>query len=208
MRIVRLCWSTTCLCLFAGFASAAAAAARANIVIILADDMGYSDLGCYGGEIRTPNIDALAEKGLRFTQFYNCGRCCPTRASLMTGLYPHQAGVGRMTNDAKLPGYRGQLSTSCVTIAEVLRGAGYRTAMAGKWHLSNTVEGPDHLKYLSNRAILDRFADLSTYPVSRGFEMHYGVIWGVVNYFDPFSLVSGTQSVQEVPKDYYITDAI
>jgi arylsulfatase len=188
--------------------SQAHAASRPNIVLILADDMGYSDLGCYGGEIKTPHIDSLARHGLRFTQFYNCGRCCPTRASLMTGLYPHQAGVGRMTNDAKLPGYRGQLLPDCVTIAEVLHAAGYRTAMAGKWHLSNAVEGPDHLKYLSNRAILDRFAELPSYPVSRGFEMHYGVIWGVVNYFDPFSLVDGTQSVREVPKDYYITDAI
>ena len=94
---------------------------RPNIVVILADDMGYSDLGCYGGEVHTPNIDALAQNGLRFTQFYNIGRCCPTRASLLTGLYPHQAGVGRMSNDAKLPGYRGRLNENCVTIAEVLR---------------------------------------------------------------------------------------
>src|SRR5688500_4154394 len=83
--------------------SSASAAGRPNIVLVLADDLGYSDLGCYGGEIHTPNLDALAAKGLRFTQFYNAGRCCPTRASLLTGLYPHQAGVGRMTNDAKLP---------------------------------------------------------------------------------------------------------
>jgi arylsulfatase len=185
-----------------------AADSRPNIVIILADDLGYSDLGCMGGEICTPHIDALAKNGLRFTQFYNCGRCCPTRASLLTGLYPHQAGVGRMTTDAKLPGYRGQLTENTVTIAEVLRAAGYRTAMVGKWHLSNTREGPEHLTHLNNQAILDRFADPKTYPVARGFEEHYGVIWGVVNYFDPFSLVHNTEPVREVPKDYYITDAI
>src|SRR3954467_14767309 len=120
MRIVRLCWFTLCLGLFAGIASGAPAA-RPNIVIILADDMGYSDLGCYGGEVHTPNIDKLASEGLRFSQFYNGGRGCPTRASLLTGLYPHQAGIGRMTQDFNLPGYRGRLTENCVTIPEVLR---------------------------------------------------------------------------------------
>ena len=119
------------LVLFAS--SAHAAPARPNILIVLADDLGWSDLGCYGGEIRTPNLDALALGGLRFTQFYNCTRCCPSRASLLTGLYPHQAGIGLMTSDraAKFPGagdqgeafpgYRGSLNASCVTIAQVLR---------------------------------------------------------------------------------------
>src|SRR5215210_8412943 len=114
---------------------ATAADARPNVVLIMADDMGYSDLGCYGGEIRTPNLDALAAGGLRFTQFYNCARCCPTRASLLTGLYPHQAGVGLMTGDQGVPGYRGHLQPNAVTIAEVLKSAGYRTFMAGKWHV-------------------------------------------------------------------------
>ncbi len=163
--------------------------------------MGWSDLGCYGGEVHTPNIDALAADGLRFQAFYNTGRCCPTRASLMTGLYPHQAGVGRMTFDAGLPGYRGQLSRNAVTIAEVLRTAGYRTAMVGKWHLSLTQSGPGHLRFLNNQAILDRFADPASYPVGRGFEEHYGIIWGVVNYFDPFSLVHNTEPIREVPDD-------
>jgi arylsulfatase len=109
--------------------------ARPNLLLILADDLGYSDLGCYGGEIRTPNLDQLAADGLRLTQFYNGSRCCPSRASLLTGLYPHQAGVGHMTADLGLPGYRGHLNDRCVTIAEVLRSAGYRTYLSGKWHL-------------------------------------------------------------------------
>ena len=108
---------------------------RPNIVVILVDDMGFSDLGCYGSEIPTPRIDSLAAGGLRFSQFYNTGRCCPTRASLLTGLYSHQAGVGHMVEDSGLPGYRGRLGDSCVTIAEALRGAGYHTSIAGKWHV-------------------------------------------------------------------------
>src|ERR1041384_5326000 len=96
-------------------------AAQPNILLILVDDMGFSDLGCYGSEIPTPNLDRLAAQGLRFTQFYNTGRCCPTRASILTGLYPHQTCVGHMTEDDGIPGYRGRLNDSCVTIAEVLR---------------------------------------------------------------------------------------
>ena len=111
------------------------AAEKPNIIVILVDDMGFSDIGCYGGEIPTPNLDQLAAGGLRFTQFYNTGRCCPTRASLLTGIYPHQAGVGHMTDDNGVPGYRGRLGEQCVTFAEVLRPAGYFTAMSGKWHV-------------------------------------------------------------------------
>lgn len=106
-----------------------------NIVVILCDDMGFSDLGCYGSEIPTPSLDALAARGLRFSQFYNTGRCCPTRASLLTGRYAHSVGVGHMMEDDGLPGYRGRLADECVTIAEALRPAGYFTAMAGKWHV-------------------------------------------------------------------------
>ncbi|EMI55031.1 arylsulfatase [Rhodopirellula sallentina SM41] len=97
---------------------------RPNIVIVMVDDMGFSDIGCYGGEINTPNLDKLAENGVRFSQFYNTGRCCPTRASLLTGLYSHQAGIGHMTADQGVPGYRGHLNDRCVTIAEVLGEAG------------------------------------------------------------------------------------
>ncbi len=114
---------------------AAAAPARPNIIVILVDDMGFSDIGCYGSEIPTPHLDALAAGGLRFTQFYNTGRCCPTRAALLTGLYSHQAGVGHMMEDKGVPGYQGRLNDQCATIAEVLKPAGYFTAMTGKWHV-------------------------------------------------------------------------
>lgn len=113
----------------------AAAPAKPNIIVVLVDDMGFSDLGCYGSEIPTPNLDALAKDGLKFTQFYNVGRCCPSRASLLTGLYPHQAGVGYMMRNQGQPGYLGHLNDQCVTIAEVLKPAGYFTAMTGKWHV-------------------------------------------------------------------------
>src|SRR5436309_7989540 len=111
---------------------------KPNIVVILADDLGYSDIGCYGGEIHTPNLDKLAANGLRFTNFFNTARCCPSRAALLTGLYSHQAGVGHMTENSKQPGYEGQLNRRCVTIAEVLRRFRYRCYMIGKWHVSRT----------------------------------------------------------------------
>jgi arylsulfatase len=140
---------------------------RPNIIVIMVDDMGYSDLGCYGSEIATPNIDRLAQNGLRFTQFYNAARCCPTRASLLTGLYPHQAGMGGMIvrepDPARPPSYQGYLNDRCVTIAEVLREAGYTTLMSGKWHVG---EFRPH------------------WPVDRGFERYFGIISGGGNYFD------------------------
>lgn len=171
-------------------ASAQSSSSQPNIVILLADDMGYSDLGCYGGEIRTPNIDSLAKDGMRFTQFYNTARCCPTRASLLTGLYPHQTGVGHMVDNPKaLPGYTGDLNSRCVTIAEVLRSAGYGTYMSGKWHVTPVTESKHN------------------WPLQRGFDHFYGIIHGAANYFDPVTL---TRDNQHVPAgdDYYFTDAI
>lgn len=185
--------------------------ARPNIIVILADDMGFSDVGCYGGEIHTPNIDFLAKNGLRFTQFYNTSRCCPTRASLLTGLYNQQAGIGQMTVDRNLPGYRGHLTDNTVTLAEVLKASGYHTAMSGKWHVSNTVVQPDpkeQLKWLDHQSFHPLFSPIDQYPVNRGFEKFYGTLWGVVDYFDPFSLVNGTTPVKNVPANYYHTDAI
>ena len=113
------------------------AADKPDIVIIMVDDMGFSDVGCYGSEIDTPHLDRLAAGGLRFTQFYNTGRCCPTRAALLTGLYPHQAGMGHMTDDFGSPAYQGHLNDRCVTIAQALKPAGYFTAVSGKWHVGS-----------------------------------------------------------------------
>jgi arylsulfatase A-like enzyme len=183
--------------------STACSAAQGNrppsFIVVLSDDMGYSDLGCYGGEIRTPNLDALAQNGLRFTQFYNTARCCPTRASLLSGLYPHQAGIGHMMDDKKKPGYTGNLNTSCRTIAEVLKPAGYRNYATGKWHVTRhaTAEGPKH-----------------NWPLQRGFDRFYGTIHGAGSFYDPSSLVRDDTMISPYadpeykPKTYYYTDAI
>ncbi|RXK62039.1 arylsulfatase [Lacibacter luteus] len=184
---------------------------RPNIILIMADDLGYSDLGCYGGEIQTPNLDYLAANGLRFRNFYNTSRCCPTRASLLTGLYNHQAGIGEMTTPRKEEGYRGFITANAVTVAEVLYAAGYRTAMTGKWHVSNTIEQPtkeEQVKWLNHQTTHPYFSPVEQYPTSRGFEKYYGNIFGVVDFFDPFSLVNATKPVEKVPAGYYHTDAI
>lgn len=191
--------------------TAAQEPARPNIVLIMADDLGYSDLECYGGEVRTPNLDYLAKNGLRYTQFYNTSRCCPTRASLLTGLYNQQAGIGKMTEAEGLPSYLGRLSDNTVTLAEVLKTAGYHTGMTGKWHVSNTFSQKDpkeQLAWLNHQKQYGDFSPLKQYPTARGFDKFFGTIWGVIDFFDPFSLVSGTTPIKEVPKDYYHTDAI
>ena len=124
---------------FAGVGTSAftqADSPRPNIVVILVDDLGYSDLGCYGGEIETPYLDGLANEGVRFSQFYNTARCCPSRASLLTGLYQHQAGIGFMTYADWGEGYEGTLNEKCVTLGEALKNAGYTTFVSGKWHVA------------------------------------------------------------------------
>jgi arylsulfatase A-like enzyme len=184
---------------------------RPNIIVILADDMGFSDLGCYGAEIKTPNIDYLAGNGIRYTQFYNTSRCCPTRASLLTGLYNHQAGIGKMTDAEDAPGYYGHITENTVTLAEVLKTAGYHTAMSGKWHVSNTngqKDPQEQLAWLNHHKTYPTFSPLEQYPTNRGFDKYFGTIWGVVDFYDPFSLVSGTTPITSVPKGYYHTDAI
>ena len=166
---------------------------RPNIAVILVDDMGFSDLGCYGSEIPTPNLDKLAAGGVRFTQFYNTARCCPTRAALMTGLYSHQAGVGHMTEDKGEDGYRGDLNNRCVTIAEVLKTAGYRTAMAGKWHVTK------HVKAAND-------GEKFNWPRQRGFDHYFGIIQGGADYFNPKPLTRENENV-EPGEGFYTTDA-
>lgn len=169
-----------------------AADERPNIVLIMLDDMGYSDLACYGGEIKTPNIDQLAAEGLMFTQFYNAARCCPTRASLLTGLYPHQAGIGHMTVDLGQEGYRGDLNKNSVTIAEVLGKAGYQTMMVGKWHVTKSIETGQPNDNL---------------PLQRGFSRFYGTLPGSGSFWQPFGLMEGNDFV-EPQGDFYYTEAI
>lgn len=180
-------------------------ASRPNIIVILCDDMGFSDIGCYGSEIPTPNLDRLAANGLRFTHFYNTARCCPTRASLLTGLYPHQASIGHMVD--KHPGldaYTGDLSRNALTMAEAMKLAGYGTYAVGKWHVtplkiqdSTTGENDKH-----------------NWPLQRGFDHYYGIIGGAANYYDPGSLVRDNTPIKAdsdteyKPESYYFTDAI
>ena len=170
---------------------------RPNIVLIMADDMGYSDIGCYGSEIATPNIDRLAANGVRFRNFYNNAKCCPTRASLLTGLDNHEAGIGNMVSNANAkiqPGpYQGFLNQDCVTIAEVLKTAGYSTYMSGKWHVG---ERKEH------------------WPIQRGFDKYFGLISGASSYFELIQeshirkMAYGNESWTPPAKGFYMTDAI
>ena len=180
------------LALFVSSPLVALAGDRPNIIVILADDLGYSDLGCYGGEISTPNIDALASTGARFTQLYNSARCCPSRASLMTGLYPSQAGIGDFTTGKpdpnRGPGYLGRLSDQCVTMAEALKQSGYGCYYVGKWHMHP-----------------------QTGPIKRGFDEFYGFTRDHshdqydADYY--IRLPEGRKKEIDVPReDFYATD--
>ena len=176
-------------------------APRPNIIVIMSDDMGYSDIGCYGSEIETPTLDRLAAGGLRFSQFYNMARCCPTRASLLTGLHPHQAGMGHMTGAPKgrPEAWQGNLSHRAVTIAEVLRSAGYATYMCGKWHVTACEHAGD---------------PQDNWPLQRGFERFYGTITGAGSFYDPVTLTRDNRMItpdndpEYRPKRFYYTDAI
>ncbi len=167
--------------------------AKPNVVLILNDDMGYSDIGCYGGEIETPNLDRLAKNGLRFSSFYNTARCSPSRASMLTGLHPHQTGVGILTYDSGPEGYAGNLNHRCVTIPQVLKANGYRTYMSGKWHVASSLTKPT-----------------DTWPLQRGFDEFYGTIIGAGSFYDPNTLTRGNENVEQEAHapGFFYTDAI
>ncbi|PIT78800.1 arylsulfatase [Limnohabitans sp. B9-3] len=167
---------------------------KPNVLLILADDMGFSDIGCYGSEIDTPHIDRLAAAGVRFSQFYNTARCSPSRASMLTGLHPHQTGIGILTKDDRPHGYPGSLNDRCVTVAEILSAAGYATSLVGKWHLASNIRQPN-----------------DAWPTRRGFDHFYGTLAGSCSYFQPASLTRGERNVEAEAtekSDYYYTDAI
>lgn len=178
------------LCPFAAFP----AAEKPNIVLILVDDMGYADTQPYGSEIQTPHLMDLAQKGLRFTDFHNCAKCSPTRGALMTGLYPQQAGMAKLPKAGMNPtgeaGGEGELDRQAVTIAEVLKSAGYATYMAGKWHLTGLTK-PDSPTF--------------GWPRQRGFDRFFGFLGGVARYFDCDSLISDNTPV-DAPAGSYVTD--
>ena len=163
-----------------------------NILLIVTDDLGYSDLGFYGSKIETPNINSLAENGVAFSQFYNGTRCCPSRASLLTGLYAHQAGIGHMTEDRGLPSYSGDLSKNAVTIAEVLKESGYYTAMTGKWHVTKNTKSD---------------SPKDNWPLQRGFNRFYGTLPGHGSLYDPAGLVDGNEMIK-AEGDFYYTEKI
>ncbi len=188
-------FSLLTLCLVSGASlTAVEVADRPNIILIMSDDIGWTDIGCYGSEIRTPNLDRLAENGLRYTQFYNSARCCPTRASLLTGLHPHQTGIGHMTGDRGNYGYSGDLNQNCVTIAEVLKTIGYSTYMSGKWHVT---PHPRDLNYSDHN-----------WPLQRGFDRFWGTILGAGSFYDPSTLAEGNNLIVPESEDFYYTREI
>ncbi|NRB02993.1 MAG: arylsulfatase [Rhodobacteraceae bacterium] len=174
---------------------------KPNVVVILADDMGFADLGVMGSEIRTPTLDGLARDGVLMTQMYNCARCCPTRASLLTGLYPHQAGIGHMGADLGTPAYQGFLREDAATLAEHLRAGGYRTLMSGKWH----VGGDFMARHVDAWEV---GSPRNPTPRQRGFDRFYGIVDGVTHFFSPHYVLDDDTRVTDFDDDYYFTDAI
>lgn len=175
---------------------------RPNILLILADDMGFSDIGCFGSEIETPNLDRLAENGLRFSQMYNVARCCPSRACLLTGLYPHASGIGHMTNNLNIPEYQGYLNQQCITLAEAFKSAGYHTGMSGKWHVGG--------KYDVRMSPEETMGQMG-YPMprQRGFDRFYGILEGAGSYYNPHTLMENETPVKLCAEDdFYFTEAI
>ncbi|MHB1781645.1 MAG: arylsulfatase [Acidimicrobiales bacterium] len=174
---------------------------RPNVVLCLVDDLGYSDFGCYGSEIRTPVVDSLARSGVRFSQLYNSARCCPSRAALLTGLHPHQAGVGHMVWAGPSAAYAGYLNASCTTIPEVLGAHGYQTFMSGKWHVGGNY---DALSPSAWRPGDDGFPT----PLQRGFDHFYGTLTGSGSYYQPATLMAEDRFIEQMDPDWYYTDAI
>ncbi len=167
----------------------------------MVDDLGYSDIGCYGSEISTPSIDALGNGGLRFTQMYNGARCCPSRAALLSGLHPHQAGIGQMGQDLGYPSYQGYLNDSCVTIAEVVGKSGYRTLMSGKWH----VGGGLNLRLRDQWTLGEK---TNPVPRQRGFDRYFGLMEAADSYWNPKSLMMDDTLIDVETDDFHLTDAI
>ena len=175
---------------------------RPNIILMLADDMGFSDIGCFGSEIHTPALDAIAEQGVRYNHMYNNARCCPSRASLLTGLYPHQAGIGLMMGNFGIKEYQGYLNEHCITLAEGVKRAGYQTAMIGKWHVGGG--------YQKTRESLEK-AGKEGYPtpMQRGFDYFYGTLEGAGDYYNPVTLMENGTWIDIKPEDdFYYTEKI
>jgi arylsulfatase A-like enzyme len=174
---------------------------KPNIILVLVDDMGFADLGITGSEINTPNIDALANHGVLLSSMYNCARCCPTRASLLTGLYPHSAGIGHMGVNLGTPAYQGFLRNDSATIAEVLRASGYRSLMSGKWHVGGDFGSRDYDDW--------SIGDVEhPGPRQRGFDRFYGSFDGATHFFSPHYMIEDDSRIEVSPHDFYYTDAI
>ncbi|MEN9909113.1 MAG: hypothetical protein RLZZ540_2262 [Bacteroidota bacterium] len=184
---------------FGFFSQAQTSSTKPNIVLIMVDDMGYSDLGNYGSEIKTPNLDKLAKEGTRLREFYNNSICAPTRASLLTGQYQHKAGVGYFDVNLGLPAYQGYLNKESLTLGEVFRSGGYSTLMSGKWHVGSE--------------------DKAQWPNQRGFDKFYGILKGAANYFNtdglpfgktayPVALIRNNEELHPKADSYYFTDEI